>query len=874
MFREIRAGAGVRTWRRSAAMAALACVLAAPSAEAFAQPNVMKVEISAQPLAQALMRLSRQMNVDIVAPGRLTRNATAPAISGSMTVEQALDRLLANSALRYRKRGDGFVIESGRTASPGVSGGHVATAQAVASRSNGAVVGQEVPDALVGDAVGSSNDIIVTAQKREERVGDVPASVTVIKPQQLLQSGKTRLQDYFYQVPGLSLTTGSFGGGGTQYPTIRGLSAGQIQNATVVTVIDDVPVGSVIQQNAGGATQPDLDPSDLARVEVLKGPQGTLYGAASLGGLIKFVTADPSTVAFSGRGEVSGQAAAHGGFGYSVRGAVNIPVSSTFAVRASAFNREDPGFIDNLTTGEKDFNTAHAYGGRLSALWRPSDTLTVKLAALFQQVDGNASYVNSDIAGGYPQGRRGFTRLPQAENYSNRIALYTAVVNWRAGAFNLASLTAYSTNLSRSSVDLTACCAALFGTTFFPSANAAVDLVRFQTNRFSQELRVSSGIGTFLDWQIGGFYDRERTPDSGETISAADLGTGAVLGRSYVVRTELPLEDYAIFGNLTFHIGDRFSVEAGGRQAWNRQRPRVIATGPGVPVLQGLPEPYIVAGEANGHAFTYRVAPKFKLSDDVLVYANLASGYRIGGPNNNAAAAAVQGIFFPATYRPDRTANYEIGLKGTLLDRHLTVNAALYRIDWKDFQINLIGRNGNFQQAYIANAGDARSQGFELAVEARPWTGMTLSINGSIGKAELAEDLPASSTAFGLKGDRLPYSTRYNGNVSAEQDFPLGGDWTGVVAGSVNYVGSKFQEFIAASAPPDSRIRLPAFTTFDIRTGASGAGWTANLFINNLTDRRARSVLVSSSAFGVTGGYYASLIQPRTIGISVSRDFR
>src|SRR5262249_21211164 len=157
------------------------------------------------------------------------------------------------------------------------------------------------------------------------------------------------------------------------------------------TVIDDVPVGSSQWLSFGSLTQPDLDPSDLARIEVLKGPQGTLYGADSLGGLIKYVTQDPTTKAFGGRAELSGAGVTGGGEGYAVRGAANIPLSESVAMRVSAFGRRDPGYIRDITTGADNVNSANVYGGHVSLLYRPSSNLSLKLGALIQNTNANGT---------------------------------------------------------------------------------------------------------------------------------------------------------------------------------------------------------------------------------------------------------------------------------------------------------------------------------------------------------------------------------------------------------------------------------------------------------------------------------------------------
>lgn len=210
-------------------------------------------------------------------------------------------------------------------------------------------------------------EIIVTATKRSERLQDVPASVSVLTPETLVRQGAVKFEDYAAKVPGLSLTSAR---GGLTQVTLRGITTGPAQSASATAYyIDEAPIGSVNAYTGGSNTTPDLDPSDLARLEVLKGPQGTLYGAGSVGGLVKFVTADADFDTFTGRVAAGVNTVHKGGEGYSVRGAVNIPVvADTLAIRASAFHRKDAGYIDAVSSplvSEKDINTVEVTGGRL-----------------------------------------------------------------------------------------------------------------------------------------------------------------------------------------------------------------------------------------------------------------------------------------------------------------------------------------------------------------------------------------------------------------------------------------------------------------------------------------------------------------------------
>jgi outer membrane receptor protein involved in Fe transport len=287
------------------------------------------------------------------------------------------------------------------------------------------------------------SEIIVTAQKRSERLQDVPVPVTVISGDVLAEQNENRLQDYFASVPGLTLSPV---GPGLQSLSLRGVTTSVVGNPTVGVMIDDMPYGSSTLLGFGAVLLPDLDPSDLARVEVLRGPQGTLYGASSLGGLVKFVTTDPSTKGFSGQVQALGSWVENGDgkSGYALRGAINVPLSETFAMRMSGFARRDPGYITNVTTGEKAVNSADVYGGRISALWQPTDKFSIKLAALVQKTEGDGtSAVDADpslepIHGDLTQARQ------LKEGYDSKVQYFTGILRAGLGDLELVSLSAYS----------------------------------------------------------------------------------------------------------------------------------------------------------------------------------------------------------------------------------------------------------------------------------------------------------------------------------------------------------------------------------------------------------------------------------------------
>src|SRR3984957_19530971 len=341
----------------------------------------------------------------------------------------------------------------------------------------------------------SLEEIIVSAQKRDERLQDVPIPVSVIGSAALVQSNQVKFTDYYTEVPGLSVAPGPTS---TNTLSIRGISTGANASGppapapTVGIVIDDIPFGGT---GGGDTLVPDFDPGDLARIEVLRGPQGTLYGASSLGGLIKFVTVDPSTDSVSGRVEAGTDSVYNGAhLGYTFRGSVNLPLTSDLAIRASAFTREDPGYIDDPVLGIRGVNEDHASGGHLVALWRPSDTSSLKVNTLYQHIYSNGSSdvtpVPAAILGVPPLGDLQQYYAPGAV-FADAVAEATNIIfKDKIGSMELTSLTGYNRYATHDSEDETTPLGALTESIFpgYPGTPIRVDS---SFNRFTEELRLA-----------------------------------------------------------------------------------------------------------------------------------------------------------------------------------------------------------------------------------------------------------------------------------------------------------------------------------------------------------------------------------------------
>jgi iron complex outermembrane receptor protein len=847
-------------------------VLFLTTAPTWAVDLTQQVSFSIRPqrLATALLEFSHQARVQIVVGPEVGERKTA-GVSGMHSIGEALSTLLDGSSLSFKVINDTSITVGSAAALQQPS--DKATAMTDGGRGVGgdgpavARAGSTLPIAASGSenpALSSSNglsEIVVTAQKRAERLQDVPVPVTAISAQSLVDSNQLRLQDYFNTVPGLNFSADQLG---NPVLSIRGLTTGG-GNPTVGIVIDDVPYGSSTGIGSGSSTSiaPDIDPSDLARIEVLRGPQGTLYGASSIGGLLKYVTLDPSTDRVSGRIQGGFSDVYNGAdLGYSVRGAVNVPLSDTVAIRASAFGRRDPGYIDNVETGRRGVNEGNSEGGRLAALWRPSQDLTLKLSALLQnsKTDGSP---NAFLQPGLTDLQQ--TGLPGTGGQKTYVQAYSANLSVKIGPVDVTSISGYGVNTASFSQDLTP--------SFGPFTQNGIPGTGFngfgvtgtpvyqdtKTKKFTQEIRASSTLGPRLDWLMGAFYTHESTQLT-SSILATDATTGAVAGTWADYHLPSTFEEYAAFTDLTVHVTGQFDIQIGGRESHNNQTYTQTQTGVYNTVFYGLPFAIADQEKTKDNSFTYLVTPQFKVSEDLMVYSRMASGYRPGGPNP---LSTVFGV--PRSYAPDTTKNYEIGVKGDLFHRALTFDASVYYLDWKDIQLVIIDPVSF--QSFFTNASRAKSEGVELSVESKPLSGLTIAAWVVWNDAEITRSLPPGgpNTPVGSAGDRLPFSSRSSANLALTQDVVVTSEWTAFVGGNLSYVGNRVGGFTAS--PP--RQAYPGYAKVDLHAGAKYETWTFNLYANNVTDKRA--ALVGGVDNFPTYAY--AYLTPRTVGISAVKSF-
>ena len=722
-----------------------------------------------------------------------------------------------------------------------------------------------------------AGDIIVTAQKRAERLIDVPVAISAISADTLTSQNINRLSEYFDRVPGLQYSNQRVSG-----LALRGVTTGGATAPTVALLVDDIQFGGTT--GTGQPPLPDFDASALSRVEVLRGPQGTLYGASSLGGLIKYVLKEPDTNKLSGRVELGGTTVAHGGTGYAVRGSVNIPISDWLAISASGFKREDAPYLDNANVAAlkaREVNTRDVWGFRGAALIKPATNFRIVLSALRQKQDA----MNSDLAitsGGVPvcvactlatsptratavttfEPVYGDLTINSLDSINRaKFQLYSARGELKLGGVTITSISAWSRADNVITSDVTNVFGGLLKAVYgLPTAPTVQIANADQTHKFSQELRLGGDMGSSFSWLAGGFYTVEHAATN-QTL----IATGSLVATPYIGTGPGTYREYAGFADLTWHATDKLDVQIGGRYAHNKQHNEsTLNTSPQTAPVFGSGT---TIADSSDSAFTWLISPNYHFSRDIIAYVRIASGYRPGGPN----IAAPPSV--PKSFGSDSVVNYEFGFKGKVIPGLLTLDAALFQIDWKNIQLQ--GTDSVSSLTFLANGGKARSRGLEFAANLTPWRGMTIDATLTFTDATLTQALPTLAGATGLKGlagDRLPFSAKVAGNVNVQQTFALSDALEGTVGLTAIYLGDRAGTFVTdATNATRPRILLPEYTTVDIRAGLTYQRvWSINLYTRNLFDKRGVAAADNRNGVNVPTALF---IQPRTIGVTLARSF-
>ncbi len=695
--------------------------------------------------------------------------------------------------------------------------------------------------------------VTVTATRRAQRLRDVPVAIVKISADAQLDLGAKSLSDVLQSVPGVNLDNVNGKSNGPNL-TIRGVNTGAAPNPTVSVYVDDVPVGGSTVSASPGFDQRLLDTQSI---EILKGPQGTLYGSSSMGGLLKYNSRTPDSSLFSGLlgGEVS--STRNGGTNYTAQGYVNVPLSKDVAgLRVAVFDSHDAGYIDAVgPAAGRDINRGDVAGARISLGLKPAKDLDVRLSYQRQTQKYDGASFSSFTSLGQPivgdLVRRNLL-VPEAFNTTNSLAALNLEYDTAWG--KLYSITGYQTATNGNDTDNNE------GYLKVMPAALKVQLVNSRDTaalyRTTQEFRFVSKAGSAVDWIAGIFHSQENSWNNYHVV--ADIGPGSPFPNPAMLNDttyQTRFREDALYGTAVWNVSPTLAFTGGVRAANNSLD--------SVTPAQGLiTSNSTTSGTTSESPITYLLAATYKVTPTASLYLRAASGYRAGGTNSPVPDPATGLLNQVPNFKSDSLWNYELGYKADLPRGLGNVEVALFQIDWKDIQEIVFDKGASYE----GNAGAARIRGLELSGLLRPAEGWTARAAASLQDPKLLDDAPGLG---GVAGNRLPQSAKVSANLNVRYDFESR-NGPGFVAANFGYTGDRTLGFQGAAG--NAPYTLPAYKTVDVNAGLTVAGIDFGAYVRNLTDERGQ--LSGTLIFVPVGGpANIQLIRPRTIGVTVSKTF-
>jgi iron complex outermembrane recepter protein len=801
----------------------LALFANAPALPAYAA-EVHRFDITTTDSATAIHDFATQSGVQILVAADVVTGKRFNAVSGAHSTDEGLRLLLAGTGLTPKYMGERAVAL-------------VTDTPAGSSRT------------IESSTAPPVEEIVVTAQKRLERLIDVPQSVSVLSGETLTRSGAAEFRDFADSIPGLTFTT--TGAGKTQI-SLRGVTIGFDSSPTVGVYVDEVPYGSSSSFSGGARLALDVGLFDLDRIEVLRGPQGTLYGASTMGGLLKYVTKRPSVEApgIDARAGISGTE--DGGFSYNGAATLNMPLpGDKAAVRTSGYYSRTGGYIDNLSLDRRNVDRSDVYGGRMDFLMTPIEELSIRLTGFLQNIyrdgetAGDFSRAGSPVDGSLDQRRL----LP--ESFDQEFRLVSATLGYRLGAVSLTSISSYQTTDSFYVVDRSARFVPLLAS--FGQYSAAAGTVGLSTDKLTQEVRIASAESRWLEWVVGAFYTDEKS-DNVQGFLLQDVSNRPAPNVLGPFGAPTKFEETAGFGDLTWHVTERLAVAGGIRYAENRQTFEQIGAGL---LGAGLTTPPRSSSE---NVFTYLANARYAFGDRATGYVRYATGYRPGGPNFVATDPVTGVPLAPAEFAADELKSYEAGIKAETASGRFGVDFATYYSDWNNLQV-ATARGG---YGVLLNApGGASVRGAELSLTVRPITRFTLTSAFAYQDAHMSE---ADVNLRARNGERLPNVPHFTAAVNADFGF-VRWAWSPTLGASIRHVSERTGSFDASTQYP--QYRLPEYTMVDLRAGFAVGNVDAQLYLRNVFDERAQ---LSASTY-IAPEAQVAILQPRTLGIVATARF-
>jgi outer membrane receptor protein involved in Fe transport len=712
--------------------------------------------------------------------------------------------------------------------------------------------------------VGVLEEIVVTAQRREQRLQDVPAAITSLSGENLNRRNLRGNADLVARVPSLTLDVQ---GPGESTLSIRGVGTAYGLAPAVSYYLNETPLD--IRTDGSTGVQ-DVDFFDVERVEVLRGPQGTLYGSSSMGGALRVLTAQPDPTGFSAKAETGISTMSGGGAGYLGKAAVNVPLSDRAAIRFVGAYEHVPGYVDRAVPGDwfeanpdlpisdREINDADLLSGRILGLIEINDKVKVTPSIWYSEIDASgASEYHTNLprfttAGTYP--------TPANSTAVNGNLLVEADLGF-ASLMSSSSVLTRDVDNDRDLSLLMVNLAPLFG---LPAVDYPT-LDRFTTENegLIQEFRLTSPADQRLSWVAGAYFSRFEQ-DSEELLDSEEFTTaiGQVDDTSlYTFNQEVIDRQSAVFVDLTYAATPKLDLTVGARYYELRSSLENVQTG-----ILAAPNQPLVRADASGTS--PRAVVAYRPTDDFMLYATAARGYRPGGPN----VGLPDGIgcelvdAYQPLYDPDSVWNYELGAKAEFMQRRLSVNVALYQIDWEDVQQAVADPGCGY--IIVANVGEAESRGAELEIVMRPIDNLTLAAAASYTDAEFTSIADAYQLASAATpGDPLPGIPETKFNVDAQYGRDLGDDRSWFIRADWTWIDSVPTGFTTQNT-------RPSYSSIGATAAYRFGRYEVSLYGRNLTDEDGIVDISEGATTAIEGIFWTQIsTPPRTIGLNLAVDF-
>lgn len=730
-------------------------------------------------------------------------------------------------------------------------------------------------------------EIVVTATKRETSLQDTPMSITAFGEFELQRMGAEGIFDYGTKIPNLGFSNEADGRFNAGTPAIRGVAGGGVVGATGF-YIDDIPVPDYMNPRI----------SDVSRIEVLRGPQGTLYGARSMGGTVRLITKQANAEEFDGYLHTSVADIKEGDINWLVDGGVNVPIiDNVLGMRALLYYAQNSGVYDreHITGSTRPaFSTVNNvdddsyYGGQLAFTWNATDKITVRPRIMYQRTDSDNLPLADISPGNFTVPRHNNIEEPGSEEWW----LGSVTINMETKIGEIVSTTAkYDRKINEFEDQTGTLDGLLFAASGLAEPHIPSQLSESEEDTsFIHETRLISDFGELgienIAVTLGIFYENREHIRNYPPSFAFGINTAFTNGLNNAFGLGIPLppgalgtdevfdafdngdtEEIAVFGELTIRVTDNLRLTAGAR--WSDTTIDFDNISGGL-VNGGVTDP--PASTQKDSAVVPKILMELDVNDDILLYGTASKGFRVGGVNLPVPLVLCAGELNTLgitnadilTFNSDTLWNFEMGAKTSWFNNRLNVNISAFDIDWSDtLQTNRLACG--FQ--YVANSGKAESKGIEVEVEAAPIEGLNVSMGLGLTDAKITQGDPLAGTSA---GDRILQVPEITFNATAEYTFPLFTNWEGYVRGDYSHYGDSLSANNNATTP---RVR-ESFDLLNFRFGAFQTGeWDISLFIKNATNEHANLSDNRSIAAEKPGRPRLVTNRPRSIGVEFRKDF-